>query len=170
MTLDFIRSYLIVPIIEKGKEYRNLDGLLKFINMTLENNKDVYFVTARQAIEYVKLMPMVERSHLNLTKLVEEEVLGSTNTLDSSTLYDGKCDLLNFEKPDFDIDEVAEYDEWFKLDDSYGVEKNSDIVHKLNKTVLLDLQSEVLFVHREVIWLVIGLGLMMLIIIVHDKV
>lgn len=42
------------------KEYRNLDGLIKFINRTLENNKDVYFVSARKVIQWMQMIKRVE--------------------------------------------------------------------------------------------------------------
>ncbi len=42
------------------KNYINLDGLIKFINETTRTNKDVYFVTAQQAIAWMRALPRLE--------------------------------------------------------------------------------------------------------------
>ena len=51
------------------KEYRNLNGLMKFINQTLESNKDVYFVTARKAIQWMQALKRLEVSKNSKKKL-----------------------------------------------------------------------------------------------------
>jgi len=134
------------------------------MNNTLQQNKDVYFVTARQAIDYVKLLPVLGSKVLNLTRYIDEEILATTNSdpeeMDTTNVYDARCDLLA---------EEGKSDAELELDDTYGV-KDKQVVHKLNETVLLDLQSEVLFVNAVVIYMVLGLGLLMLIIIIYDQV
>lgn len=42
------------------KEYRNLNGLMKFINQTLESNRDVYFVSAYKAIQWMQALKRIE--------------------------------------------------------------------------------------------------------------
>ncbi len=134
------------------------------MNNTLQQNKDVYFVTARQAIDYVKLLPVLGSKVLNLTRYIDEEILATTNSdpeeMDTTNVYDARCDLLA---------EEGKSDAELELDDTYGV-KDKQVVHQLNETVLLDLQSEVLFVNAVVIYMVLGLGLLMLIIIIYDQV
>ncbi len=134
------------------------------MNNTLQQNKDVYFVTARQAIDYVKLLPVLGSTVLNLTRYIDEEILATTNSdpeeMEATNVYDARCDLLA---------EEGKSDAELELDDTYGV-KDKQVVHQLNETVLLDLQSEVLIVNAVVIYMVLGLGLLMLIIIIYDQV
>jgi len=121
-------------------------------------------VTARQAIDYVKLLPVLGSKVLNLTRYIDEEILATTNSdpeeMDTTNVYDARCDLLA---------EEGKSDAELELDDTYGV-KDKQVVHQLNETVLLDLQSEVLIVNAVVIYMVLGLGLLMLIIIIYDQV
>jgi hypothetical protein len=60
-----------IPI--EVKNYNNLDGLIKFINETTRNNKDVYFVTAQQAIAWTRLMPRIEEVEIENQILLQEE-------------------------------------------------------------------------------------------------
>ncbi len=162
---------IINILLIKGKEYRNLDGLIKFINTTLQNNKEVYFVTARQAIEWVKLIPTLSKKAVNLKEFVDEELMRGpfSNDEESGAKFDGKC--LTISPADSDssnlVDIVTKED--FRLDDTYGVKPKDLKNPKLNKTVLIGLQSEVLFLNEVVVFLVIGLAILCLLIIVYDR-
>jgi hypothetical protein len=134
------------------------------MNNTLQGNKEVYFVTARQLIDYVKLLPNLGRKVMNLSQVLDEEILSKTNSnlddLETPTVYNAKCDLLN--------DEPKSESE-LELEDTYGM-KEKVLIHKLNETLLLDLQSEVLFLNASIIYYVLGLGVIMIIIIIYDQV
>lgn len=158
-------------VTHQRKEYRNLDGLIRFMNITLENNKDVYFVTARQAIEWVKLMPTLERKYVNLTKFIDERLFESTGDVDKLNTkkikYDGSCDYLKQSKPDYTTDSLSKED--FFLDDTYGINQKEQKKPKLNTTILIDLQSEVLFLNDVVIYMVIALAFACIGIIIYDQ-
>ncbi|CAF0719393.1 unnamed protein product [Brachionus calyciflorus] len=145
--------------IEK-KEYRNLDGLIKFINDTLTHNKNVYFVTARQAIEWMKLLPRIQNE--NITNLLNEDLFENCNS--GKMEYDGQCNVLKQYKPDYDTDESL------ILDDEDG-DKLRDLlkIDHSKKSVLTDLQSEVLFVNSFVLYFVAGLGVLLVVVILDDR-
>lgn len=148
-------------IIHERKEYRNLDGLIKFIEKTLENNKDVYFVTAQQAIDWVRMLPRVEEDkQLNLTHLIEE-IIGDVHFKQD---LDGKCDFLSQTILDYDSTESL------YMDDDSGNRLKKDFIDKLNDTVLAGLQSEVLFVNPQVLYLMIGACLTIVLIVFYDKI
>jgi len=148
-------------IIHERKEYRNLDGLIKFIEKTLENNKDVYFVTAQQAIDWVRMLPRVEEDkQLNLTHLIEE-IIGDVHFKQD---LNGKCDFLGQTISDYDSTESL------YMDDDSGNRLKKDFIDKLNDTVLAGLQSEVLFVNPEVLYLMIGACLTIVLIVFYDKI
>merc|ERR1719468_728550 len=108
------------------------------MNITLENNKDVYFVTARQAIEWIKLMPTLERKHLNLTKFIDEQLFnadGNEFETNKRARFDGKCEFLKQSIPDFDISDLGPD---FILDDTYGIKQKANQAPNLNATVLTD--------------------------------
>ena len=162
---------IINILLIKGKEYRNLDGLIKFINTTLQNNKEVYFVTTRQAIEWIKLISTLSKKVVNLKEFVDEELMrGSfSNDEENEAKFDGKC--LTISPADSDssnlVDIVTKED--FRLDDTYRVKPKDLKNPKLNKTVLIGLLSEVLFLNEVVVFLVIGLVILCLLIIVYDR-
>lgn len=141
-----------------------MDGLIQFINNTLENNPDVYFVTAKQAIEWTKLLPTLKDPETNLTKTLEEKILFSTTSLGDER-FDGNCDTL---KPVLEQGKMSER-LMLILDDTYGLKKDDLKKPKMNATVLLDLQSEVLFVNYMVIYFVIALMGVVVILIFYDR-
>ena len=146
--------------IEK-KEYRNLDGLIKFMTDTLANNKNVYFVTARQAIEWMRLLPRIRSE--NITDLIKNELFENCD-IGKNMVYDGECAVLKQSKPDYD-DEMS-----LILDDSDGDELRKKLkIDRSKKSVLPDLQSEILFVNPFILYFMLGLGLLLLIIILKDK-
>ena len=154
-------------ITHERKEYRNLDGFIKFLNITLSQNSDVYFATARQIIEWVKLLPRLEEQRLDIKSLIDKEIFNRTiddESTDNENKFDGTCNDLMQKKPDFDEEKS------FFLDDSHGLKQQNRIVNKLNNSVILDLQSEVLFVNDVFVYLIVGLGVSLLIIILYDKV
>lgn len=145
-------------LLEK-KEYINLDGVIKFMTDTLENNKDVYFVTARQAIEWMKLLPRVKSE--NITELIKE-------LFDDCEKYpqnfDGQCPALKQVEPDYDTEQSL------ILDDSYGEELRKKLkIDRSEKNLLTDLQSEVLFVNDFVLYFVLALAVILVFIIVQDR-
>lgn len=142
------------------KEYRNLDGLIKFIQQTQEANKDVYFVTAQTAIEYMKLLSKLEQEVVDLKQFVEDLIPGSNQ----SQNLDAKCDYLKQAFPDFDEKESL------FLDDDFGnMLKKESTDKKINDTVLAGLQSEILFINYEIFYFVIGSSLAILFIILYDR-
>lgn len=141
------------------KEYRNLDGLINFIRKTLEFNKDVYFVTAQQAIEWMQTLPRVEQEELDLKVLIED-IIGD---MSFKQKLDAKCDYLKQSTPDFDTTESL------FLDDDYGKKLKETIDKRLNETVLAGLQSEVLFINQEILYFVLAVCLTLIFIIIYDR-
>ena len=142
------------------KEYRNLEGLLKFIRRTQEYNMDVHFVSAQQAIEWMKILPRIENAKTNLTAILEE-ILGEEAATHKQNL-DGKCDWLKQPTPDYDTQESL------YLDDDSGNKLKNEHIDKLNNTVLAGLQSEVLWIHHEILYFVIAITLSIIFIIIYD--
>ena len=138
--------------------------MVRFINSTLENNPDVYFVTAKQAIKWTKLLPTLTDPKTNLTKVLDEQILTTTTTI-GENLFDGNCNSL---KPDLEEGETVER-LILMLDDTYGVKKKDLEKPKMNATVLLDLQSELLFINNVVIYFVISLMVLVIFFIMFDK-
>lgn len=145
------------------KEYKNLDGVIKFINETLTFNKDVYFVTAQQAIEWMKLMPRLnnQTKALNLTKFLDEELFSECN---NGAKFDGSCDALKQLTPDYDEDQTI------YLDDNFGeLLKKKLRISRSAESVLTNLQTEVLFVNKVVIYFIFILIILLIVIILHDR-
>lgn len=143
--------------IEK-KEYTNLDGLIKFVNATLDKNKDVYFVTARQAIEWMKLLPRIQKENISdlMNNYLFDDCEGKNPT------FDGKCPIMP--KSDYDTDESL------ILDDSDGDKLRELLkINPIHKGILTDLQSEVLFVNSFVGYFIIGMAVTLILIIIKDK-
>jgi hypothetical protein len=142
------------------KEYRNLEGLLRFIRRTQEFNKNVHFVSAQKAIEWMKILPRIENLKTNFTTILAE-ILGEDATNQKQNL-NGKCDWLKQSTPDYDTQES------FYLDDDSGNKLKNDHSDKLNDTVLAGLQSEVLWIHHEILYFVIAVSLSIILIIIYD--
>jgi hypothetical protein len=148
------------------KEYRNLDGLIKFINITMESNRDVYFVTARKAIEWMRLMKRLDINTDNETvanainELFDEQDCSKINDV-----YTGECSVLKQTKPDYDKEES------FTLDDSLGEELKKKLKIEPNKrnSLLTLLQTEVLFVNQFVAYFLITIAVILILIIINDK-
>ncbi len=146
------------------KEYRNLDGVIRFINQTLENNKDVYFVTAKKAIEWMNMLPRLQFE--NVTELIQKELFATDCAVDPKFAeYDGECPILGQSTPDFDKDETI------ILDDSFGEElkKKLKINERSSDSLLIDLQSEVLFVNDIVICFLLIMIIVLVLIILKDQ-
>lgn len=152
----------------KRKEYQNLNGVIRFINTTLTHNKDVYFVTAKKAIEW---MGMLERlgQGVNITELINNELFDDC-TIDPKKRekpYDASCPILRQATPDFDKnDEDFSVD----LDDSFGHELEK-LLHlgKHGENIVEALQSETLFVNPGVLYFVICLILILGLILIREK-
>jgi hypothetical protein len=142
------------------KEYRNLDGLIRFINITLTNNKDVYFVTARKAIQWMGLLERLQTDDMH--ELIENELFDDCFVPVEN--YDGKCEFLKQSEPDFNQEESI------ILDDSFGEElkKKLKLTHG-GDSLLMDLQSEVLFVNHVVLYFILALVFSLIIIIIKDR-
>ena len=153
------------------KHYHNLDGLIKFINETLMHNKDVYFVTAQQAIEWTKTMARLENEKLDLKQLLTRELFMDKCDKKHATAYDGTCAILKQTKPDYLTNDEADADDTFDLNDNFDKElaKRLQLAGKSSNHVLVELQSEILFLNENVIIFVIALALALLILIVSDK-
>jgi hypothetical protein len=143
------------------KEYKNLDGLMRFINITLSNNKDVYFVTAKKAIEWMGLLERLEIDE-DPEALVRNQLFDDCSI--PNEVYDGKCPILKQSEPDFNQDDDI------ILDDSFGEElkKKLKISHGKD-SLLMDLQSEVLFMNESVLYFVLSLALVLATIILKDQ-
>lgn len=135
-------------------------------------------MTARQAIEWVKLMPTLGRKSVDLKQFIDEELLrGPFSNADeeSQAKFDGKCTQIT-DPLDLDSEEESPFADMLvqeardlTLDDTYGLEPKKLKNTKLNKTVLIDLQSEVLFINEVVIYMVIALAILCIVIIVYDR-
>lgn len=144
------------------KEYRNLDGVIKFINDTLVNNKDVYFVTAKKAIEWMKILPRLHAE--NLTDLIKNDLFDDCSIGADKLEFDGECSILKQVNPDYDERETL------VLDDSHGEELMKKLkVDRSKNGVLADLQSEVLFVNNMVIYFGLALAILLVVIVIQDK-
>ena len=119
-------------------------------------------MTAQQAIEWMKVLPRIENEKVNFTALYDE-ILGLETTGYKQNL-DGKCDWLKQPTPDYD-DHESLY-----LDDDSGNKLKKEHTDKLNDTVLAGLQSEVLWVHHEILYFVIAITLAIIFIIIYDHV
>ena len=118
-------------------------------------------MTAQQAIDWVRMLPRVEEDkQLNLTHLIEE-IIGDVHFKQD---LDGKCDFLSQTILDYDSTESL------YMDDDSGNKLKKDFIDKLNDTVLAGLQSEVLFVNPEVLYLMIGACLTIVLIVFYDKI
>lgn len=150
------------------KEYRNLDGVIRFINRTLASNHDVYFVTARKAIEWMKILKRIEIDNGSekvsslLDELFESEECESR--LPFSSIFNGECSILGQSKPDYKKEDL------FKLDDSFGedMRKKLKIDNRPNSLLTL-LQTEVLFVNDFVMYFVVSLAAILLVVIIRDR-
>ena len=149
--------------IEK-KEYQNLNGVIKFINDTLSFNKDVYFVTAQQAIHWMKILPRLrEQNSTDFISLFRKELHLVQNFNREDQDFNGECKILNQRKPDYD------YEESFELEfDDLSRKLKADHALKSN-SVLAKLQSEILFLNNQIVFFLITLGLILIIIILNDK-
>lgn len=148
--------------VEKN-EYRNLYGVIKFINDTLRFNKDVYFVTAQQAIEWMKLMPRLKEERVDLTQLIKNEIFHG-NWSESDFNFDGECPDLKQSKPDYDKDELLE------LDDNFGDELRKKLKFDRSSTsILAKLQSEILFLNNTILFFLIAIVGLLVVIIIYDK-
>ena len=163
-------SYERLNITYEKKVYPNLNGLMSFINVTLANNKNVYFISAQQAIEWMRMLPRITTRWHNLTELVEEELLGSCRFNRTSfmstknvieTEYDGKCDVLRLNKPDYNEDETIYLDD---NDDELHLSKE-----KLRVKDLINLQSESLFVHGTTSYFIMALTAILILVLCIDK-
>ena len=140
------------------REYHNLNGLMRFINLTLANNKDVYFVTAKKVIEWMSLMNRV--SYNNLTSLIENDLFDDFYV--PNEVYDGECPILSHTL-DYDKEDLI------ILDDTFGDELRKKLkIERGGESILVDLQSEVLFMNDVVLYFLAMLALVLLIIIVRD--
>lgn len=139
------------------KEYTNLDGLIKFVNKILKNNKDVYFVTARQAIEWMRLLPRLKKE--NISDLLDNYMF---ENCPSDSIFDGKCPIMP--KSDYDLDQGL------ILDDSDGDRLREMLkIDPVNKGILTDLQTEVLYVNSFVGYFILGMFITLILIIIKDK-
>lgn len=139
------------------KEYTNLDGLIKFVSRILERNKDVYFVTARQAIEWMRLLPRIKKE--SISDLINNNLFDSCP---SESVFDGKCRIMP--KLDYDVDQGL------ILDDSDGDKLREMLkIDPVNKGILTDLQTEVLFVNSFVGYFVLGMFITLILVIAKDK-
>ena len=148
-------------VVKKKIEYRNLDGLAKFIDETLENNRDVYFVTAQQVVQWMKALPRFETEKVDLIEFIENEL----TDCNAETNFDGKCDYLKKSHFESSVEEEELY-----LDDDLGIEQRD----KENKILiddenLMKLQSEILFLNRGVLYFVFGLVILVFFIVLYDK-
>lgn len=145
------------------KKYTHLDGLIRFINITLAKNKDVYFVTARQAIEWVRLLNRLENNDTLQTLL--GELFANQNCTFDHDEYNGQCDKLKQTHLDYDQNES------FNLDDHLGeaLDKKLKIQPSRPDSFMSFLQSEVLFVNRFVIYFLLFSLLTLIFIILYDK-
>jgi hypothetical protein len=144
------------------KFYKNLEGVLKFVNETLRNNKDVYFVSAYQAIRWTKHLEYISnnyRNNTNLTESLHKFILN--DDIDEypcpNVSYDGKCDYLKLKSPDYNKTE--------KLSDI----NEKDDEEEIDAKTLIELQSEFLYINNVVGFLVIFLVLCLFSIIIYDK-
>ena len=146
------------------REYLNLYGLIKFINDTLLVNKDVYFVTAQQAIHWMKLLPRLkEQNTTDFPALIRDELHLTENLDGKDQVFDGDCKILNQHKPDYDAEESFD----LELDD---LARKLKADHALKSgSVLAQLQSEILFLNNQILFFLFMLTLILLLIIVGDK-
>ena len=146
------------------RDYQNLNGLIKFINDTLLANKDVYFVTAQQAIHWMKLLPRLkEQNKTDFVSLIRDELHLSETLGGKDQVFDGDCKILNQHKPDYDFEETFE----LELDD-LARKLKADHALKSN-SVLAKLQSEILFLNNQIIFFLIMMTLVLILIILSDK-
>ena len=82
-----------VNVTYEQKDYPNLRGIMSFINKTIANNKDVYFVTAQQAVQWMRLLPRLEDDRpFNITELVHKELLDECGEYNFPPLGDNNAE------------------------------------------------------------------------------
>lgn len=146
------------------RDYQNLNGVIKFINDTLTFNKDVYFVTAQQAIHWMKILPRLkEQNSTDFVNLIRDEFNLFQNFNGEDQHFDGECKILNQRRPDYDSDESFE----LEVDD---LARKLKADHALNSDSLLaKLQSEILFLNNQILFFLLVLVIILLLIIFNDK-
>jgi hypothetical protein len=94
-------------VFHKQKVLKNFEALKVFINETLEKHDDVYFVTAKEAIEWVRHLDFIGNSvdRINLTQYLNESVINFdlVDLRGPNRLYDGKCAYLHQKQPDYNV-------------------------------------------------------------------
>ena len=141
--------------------YKNLDGVIKFVNETLLNNKDVYFVTAYQAIKWTQSLQYISDNHeyiANLTEFFHKQILnGDENVYDCSKAnYNGKCDYLKLKTLDYNK--------------TKGMKDESENDEIENANLLVDYQSELLFLDSFTSYLTIIFIFCLIAIFMYDKI
>jgi hypothetical protein len=146
------------------KDYQNLNGVIKFINDTLHFNKDVYFVTAQQAIHWMKILPRLkEQNNVDFVSLIRNEFNLFQNVNGDDQVFDGECKILNQRRPDYDFEESFE----LEVDD---LERKLKANHALKSdSMLAKLQSEILFLNNQILFFLLVLFIVLLLIILNDK-
>ena len=139
------------------KDYQNLNGVIKFINDTLNFNKDVYFVTAQQAIHWMKILPRLkEQNNVDFVSLIRNEFNLFQNINGGDQVFDGECKILNQRRPDYDFEESFE----LEVDD---LERKLKANHALKSdSMLAKLQSEILFLNNQILFFLLVLFIVLL--------
>lgn len=147
------------------KQYKNLEGVIRFINETLKHNNDVYFVTANEAIRYMKQLPYLAlhaNKSLNLTQYLHDQILHSNSDDDDTkscikAKYDGLCKSLKFYEVDYNTTDAL-----------VDIDPNEDAKLDIDK-ILIELQSEFLFLNSVIEYFIIFLAIFLIIIYIYDK-
>ncbi len=145
---------------QNTKVFKNFEALKLFMNQTLQANDDIYFVTAKEAIEWVKRLDFIRNSvyQMNLTEYLNESVIDFdlADLRGPDGRYDGKCEFLHQKQPDYN-------------------DTNTDGLEHLSgnkmtfKIVQGALRSESLFINSIFTYLFIALVIIYLGIIIYDK-
>jgi hypothetical protein len=146
------------------KYYRNLDGVKKFINETLRNNKDVYFVTAYQALKWTQNLKYLEANYQNFTNITEylhEFILSNDDNSDCPKVnYNGECEYLKHK--------TLDYNKTIEMNDVDNEDDDRKEIKDLK--TLLEIQSEFLFLNNVITYLSLILIASLIIIFIYDKI
>jgi hypothetical protein len=153
--LGFRNNYTTIHM-----KYNHLDGLLNFINTTTTENKNVYFVTARQAVEWIKMLPTLIDERADLERFIRDHLFKDVNQTRAIDL-NGECHF----KGDYDVTKGL------FLDDDQGVELSTGLnpQNVLSSKTILQFKSELLFVNDFVLYFMISLSALAFLIITQES-
>ena len=151
--------------------YRNLEGVLKFVNETLKHNRDVYFVSAYQALKWTQNLEYLSvnfQNYTNITEYLHKVILDDVSDDYGENInfncpkvkYDGRCDYLKLKSLDYNNT---------GSDDSL-VDEDEETSGVKDLKTLLEIQSEFLFLNDVVTYLGMILVASLIAIFIYDKI